>query len=499
MLPDKWSNNPWLNWVENRWVRLFTTIFTLFFATVLYYGWQQFRHLLHDNNYLGYLCPEDTVDFPCHDQKYWWDMGYTLASTMEFSFGLFAGVMFDHVGPFITAFMGLTLFFISWFIIAFCSSDNKYIWITGCILCGTSINFTAFPSFILIDIFPNHKVVMAAVVLGSQVSATGVMPVLYSISTTTSPPIAFDKIMLVYLLCVTLPFCVLYLFTLPLNRKQLQLEYKRRGLPSPPTRTKPDWAVFLKCLMTWEYLGFTVWYAAMLIQYNYYGTALADIVDETTDNVIGWLFFLQGPVAVAFGYLNDKIRTIPCAMILTAMQVYAFSCIWMGSAGAYLGGLMYVISNAHVFTTKFAYTGELFPHEHYGKLAGLVGLLAGLLQLINNPIRAHNVDEHMMFTIFTAVTVPQFLVLMWLAKRGFIDKKSYHHYSSKINENPGGTIIAPSGMYELKDGSKHNELIDSPSPGSTENSSASLGFRRKQSISDIVSAQQEHRQNTIDV
>jgi len=419
---------PWAM-VENKWFRLVVFAITMFLTTVTYYGWQHYKFFLHDDGWLIHLCPQKCLDDPghcggdakeqtsqatCLSQYNAWNAGYTYASSMEAVGSLVAGFMFDHIGPFGTALLGQGLHYGSWFMIIN-SKNSKTLWSVGNFMNGLSVNFTAFPAFTLIDLFPSYRFLMTAIVLGGQVSAVGVMPILYDVNKFANA--GLSKMMTGYLLCGALPFSFLYLLSLPLNKKHLRLEFARKGIEVEEKKGK--FSAFLRCSIKPETMLFCLWYIVMLCQYNFYFSQLENATDHDVASIQGTVMLAQGPLAILFGWFNDLARTLPMCSLLTIMQIYSFAMVTMTKRPLqYTSAILVTISNAHVYTTKFCYAAEIFPPEHFGKISGVLSFLAGVAMFVNE---CHfDIDTGM--GMYFLLTIPQAAILVYLIYRQFVLK-----------------------------------------------------------------------------
>lgn len=432
------GKKPW-SIVENKWFRMVVFPLCLLCTTVTYYGWQHMQMFLQEGDFLVYLCEpcEAAGDCEvgdigtCRTQEIAWTTGYTIASSCEAAGSIFAGILFDHLGPLGTALMGQILHYTSWAIILH-SNKSKPMWYAGMALNGISVNLSSFPAFTLIDIFPNQRFIMTALVLAGQVSATMVMPILHVINDQIQ--VGGSKMITGFLLCLALPTTILYLLGLPLTHKHLVREYERKGLQIAD-KPKPNWKVFGKCVVTTESILFTIWYVLMIMQYNVFSSQLRAMAGAEVSDVVGWMFFLQGPAAVLFGWFNDMTQTIPMCFLLTLMQVYAFALVKQGDVGGYISGLMFVLSNAHIFTTKFCYAAELFPNEHFGKVSGFFAFTAGILTFLNTGLDAMGVPVETQFAMYTLITVPQFFLLAFLGWRQFRKRITYLNIENMTKED----------------------------------------------------------------
>jgi len=401
--------------------------------------------MLAEDNYLQHLCPKACLDDPgscggdqeeassvvtCKSQEVALSTGFTIASSGEAGGSIIAGLMYDHIGPLGTAFIGQCMHYGSWVMIGY-SKESEGLWYGGMAINGLAVNLTAFPAFCLIDIFPDNKFLMTALIIGGQVSSTVVMPIIYAIKEATSSK--FWDMYTIYMAAIAAPFSVMYLLALPISYRHLVSEYERKGL-TMPEKSPPNWKVFFKCIITWESILFSFFYVLMIMQFNEWAVQLSEIAGDTVSGVVGWMMLAQGPLAVLLGWVNDTTKTIPICIVLTVMQLYAFGLIYMGDIGSYVAGVMFVISNAHIYTTKYNYAVELFPPEHFGKISGFFAFIAGALTFVNVAMDELDTDVDLVMFVYAILTILQFIALSYLLYRQFIKKITYITYGTIQNE-----------------------------------------------------------------
>ncbi|KAH0479494.1 MAG: hypothetical protein KVP17_000826 [Porospora cf. gigantea B] len=460
----------------NKWFRLAEWTFTIFLTSIVYYGWQPWSLMLMRSGAYEWLCDTDVPpiddNYRCEAQYDAVGSLYTLATSSEFIFGIFAGWLFDNVGPRLTAIVGEVLFFAG-YVMILTSSSALPMYIPGHICAGAAVNLIAYPSFILAEIWPNRSQTLISVTLAVQVGATIIAPMMELVQVSSGWD--FQVILGTYLaFCV--PFVILYWLSLPRNRVLMRAEIAEAtgAVYDQQAEKERDsgWHGYFNSMMTLEYVGVLIWYTASIMMYNSYTVRLRSHSGDAVANFMGWIMPAQGVLAVVFGFLNDKVITIWIILGITVGNILFLLIGFIPSTVAqYIGVVLYVITNSYIYTTKYTYTAELFPPEHFGKLAGTIGFASGWLQMFNILIDKSGAAYSSLFTGWVIASAVLCGVLGWFlfrqVKRGITYKTSVNDVETSVLASSESTSTAGS---RKRRGSKSTSVTSSV-PTSTLSSS----------------------------
>jgi len=397
--------------------------------------------------------PDATLDeYLCEGQQNEIDVAYTIASSCEFCGGLLAGLLFDYLGPVITVVCGLVFHFISWPIILV--AGPTAVTHVGFAFLGLSVNLVAIPALIIIRRFPRHVFLQESLNLASQTLTAFIMPTFYSILQ-GQPTWTWSGIMSVYLPIAAI-FGVVYLFLLPFNQSQVLMDEEK-----VTDGKRPVFDRFWKYLIKPEYICYLIWYCLMIMQFSMIGVKLDSVASRRISEYTGWIFWLQAPLGVCGGLLNEKISSLTISWGLTAVLTTGYLCIianliWKDNYGGsdeewaanasnewlnYIGASLYVISNSYIYTVKYTWCTQVMPVSYLGTLTGFIGVAAGLLQLINLPLI--ELDDMTMLITYVSLGALQLGLLgfvQWRSKKGKCDYRTPIRYAS--SEGLIGTISA---------------------------------------------------------
>jgi len=435
--------------VRDRWVCMVFYYVAIFLGSCTYYGWQHMQYVLVINTNYEDACDPGTTRPPgaerdsylCEGQQNAIDIAYTIASSCEFSGGLVAGLLFDNFGPVITASCGIVLHFVSWpLVLAGGSSALSH---TGFAMMGLSVNLVAIPALIIIRRFPRHVFLQEALNLAAQTLTSFLTPTFYSILQ-SNPSWTWSNIMSVYL-PIAACFAVVYLFLLPFNQSQVPMEIEK----VTKKLERPVFDKFWKYLIKPEYVCYFFWYCLMIMQFSMIGVKLDSVAGKEVSEFTGWIFWLQAPLGVCGGLLNEKVSSLSISWALTVTLTLGYTFIianliyknhydgsdWSASNEImnYIGATLYVLSNSYIYTVKYTWVTTVMPISYLGTLTGCIGVGAGLLQLINTVLI--ELDDMTMLITYVSLGAVQLFLLGYVQYRNKKGKGDYREPIGYLTES----------------------------------------------------------------
>eukprot|EP00914_Ancora_sagittata_P008837 GHVO01017112.1.p2 GENE.GHVO01017112.1~~GHVO01017112.1.p2 ORF type:complete len:486 (+),score=71.50 GHVO01017112.1:2297-3754(+) len=463
-------------WHENKWTRLTVYSLACFFNTCIYYGWQQWSMMIFRRGAYEWLCTDEERqegNMPvCDAQDSKVQFMYTISSSMEYTFGLIAGIILDNVGPRVCAIIGELIWGAGMLILAFCSQDFQG-YMPAAVMIGAGVNLVAFPALILEDFFDKYSNLLISLVLSLQVMSSAVAPIM-ELMVDEDGFYTFQVALFLYLGICWLPLLFVYPLTLPWKRPALILaEAKMEAAasaelaaqssaedasdgdgdgegtatgkgesgimadgPPPPSKTAEmvevtppfSWKSFFKEVWTVEYMLFTVVYVLMILQFVYWPQVILSRWGESFSKYMGWLLPFQGPIGLLLGWAADFTGTLMITIMIALSLALTFAFGFIKAAGPqYFVGFLFNFFQSWIYTTKYTYAAELYPATNFGKLSGSIGFVAGLVGLINIPIRDSEMFE-VWFAVWLVLILLGTFVLGYLYHRQYKQKISYKQY-----------------------------------------------------------------------
>eukprot|EP00915_Cephaloidophora_sp_WS-2016_P011859 GHVH01017277.1.p1 GENE.GHVH01017277.1~~GHVH01017277.1.p1 ORF type:complete len:485 (+),score=31.82 GHVH01017277.1:270-1724(+) len=433
--------------VRNRWLCLVVYLTCIFLTTCTYYGWQHMQWVLVYHGSFEDQCPPGTVrppdanrdDYLCDAQADAIDIAYTIASSFEFSGALLAGILYDNVGPCVTAAIGETLHFFSWPFILLSNQSVCVYFGFSCL--GLAVNSVAIPAMVLMLRFPKYPFLMESCNLAAQTVTAFTMPVIYSLMT-ANPTWTWNEIMAVYL-PIAACFAISYIVLLP--AKQSQIECVKNMEDRKPVFER----LTFYCTRP-IYFAFVIWYSLTVMQMSMLNVKLDTVASQEVSEYVGWIFWTQAPLGILFGLVNEKMQSLTLCSVLTFMTLLAYLLTIINTEMKkeytgddwsihnevlyYLGSTSYVIANSYIYTIKYTWITEIFPSKYFGTMTGIVGLSAGIIQTINTAFLTF--DDMTMLIGYCCLSVIQFglIVYIWFitCKKGITYVEPMYY----LNEDP---------------------------------------------------------------
>ncbi|KAH0487062.1 MAG: uncharacterized protein KVP18_003754 [Porospora cf. gigantea A] len=423
--------------LTGKWTRLAISTVTIFLTSSVYYGWQHYSEMLLKGGAYSWLCtPDSLVDgeaYLCLEQFNAVGSLYTYGSSFGFFGTLLAGILFDNVGPRWCGIIGELLFVVGYACIGF-SSPSVRLYVPGFIMAGLSGAFVCFPIFVLSEIWPSKARLIMAHSMAVQLLTTFVAPVMLTIQTATNWSFALIHNGYVSL-CV--PFAILYCICLPTTRLELRAAKETSSEESSDSPLS-GWMGYLRLLFTVEWIACLLWYVVQIMTFNAYNVNLRLISGADVAMFFGWLYPFEGVVGLLWGVLNVYFPTLLICMVMTVMNIVMLLLTFTSVLPLhYISATLYVLSNAHIYTTKYTYMSEIFEVEHFGKLSGSIGFVAGLLQLFNILIDRTNPDYRALLGGWAGACTVTFFGVLWIFYRQNylgIDHKEFHRQNSQGTE-----------------------------------------------------------------
>lgn len=396
--------------MTNRWFRLTSATLAIFLTSSVYYGWQPFSLLLFRSGAYEWLCtPETTItgeSYLCEAQFAAVGGLYTLGSSLGFCGTLVAGIIYDNLGPRVCGWVGEILFVLGYGLIGV-SSPSLRLYVPGFIFAGLSGAFVCFPVFVLGEVWPRQAKLIMAHSMAVQLLTSFVAPVMVSLQDATG--LSFAAIMTGYV-ALSIPSALLYCLSLPSSRAEIRAEMGDSAYELSEETT--GWNGFFRLLLTVEWVTCLFWYVVQIMLFNSYNVNLRAVSGDAVATFMGWAVPFEGVTGLLWGVLNTYITTLWICISMTLMNIAMLSTTFAPPGPLhYVGVLLFVVSNSHIYTTKYTYMSEIFDSEHFGKLSGSIGFTAGVLQLLNIIIDKFSPPHRVLFGAWIGVAFVSLLAI----------------------------------------------------------------------------------------
>lgn len=339
--PEYGKPIPWYLFHKTRWYRFFSFLLACLLTTVVYIGWPPLTTLFIRSNAYASRCdaaepPPSDPDRGCIAQQRFFEHLYYIGLASESLVGAVAGVSFDKLGPFATAFVGELMFITGWLFFTF-SNSSVNLFVPGIIFLAGAANMVSFPTLILSDMFPKAGDWMTSVVVAAQCSAAFVPVVLLWISE-RYPSVTRKTLFLYYFYFIVIPISLLFLISVPLQRR---IPHHQHADQEDETETyndnecgvvleelHPDIGIshrhinsplLIQQLLSNEYILFSCFYIVQQLQYAYFPIFLRDSVSPALAQILATALPTQGLVGPILGAIAQKTKTLPICIFISAL------------------------------------------------------------------------------------------------------------------------------------------------------------------------------------
>ncbi|KAH0480696.1 MAG: hypothetical protein KVP17_005087 [Porospora cf. gigantea B] len=418
-----------LPWWKNRYLRTVIVYIGILFTASLYSSWQPMYYMLVDSGAYSWLCNTDSVileDGSCHEQYAVLNQQYQVGSNLAYIVGVLAGFLLDVVGPRWCALTGVFCVVIGYAMMALSSQHLQLYW-PAWILVGSAENLIGFVGFVPGDFFPGYQQTFITICISAQILSSSGPPIMWSL---IKHGTSFRSVWSVYLLCLALPAGLLMVLASPRNNKMKALEVEHYVAishqddvakeadtkdTSAIMRNKRYWKHFGSLLLKPELLVFTLWYAVMVLGFNFYSSGIIAQSGQAVAEFVGVLGPFRAFVGPVIGLASDYfgMTLVSTGLCFTGAFFYSIALV-PTQAAQYTSACAYLVGRSFVFATKYLFVQQFYPQVHFGKLSGVMSLVGGLLGFLNALLVTVSLPTTTMYAIWGTVLGLMSIPIIWI-------------------------------------------------------------------------------------
>eukprot|EP01056_Protomagalhaensia_sp_Gyna25_P000095 Protomagalhaensia_sp_Gyna_25__94@NODE_1048_length_2254_cov_171_526411_g835_i0_p1_GENE_NODE_1048_length_2254_cov_171_526411_g835_i0NODE_1048_length_2254_cov_171_526411_g835_i0_p1_ORF_typecomplete_len534_score83_76MFS_1/PF07690_16/1_7e03MFS_1/PF07690_16/4e15MFS_1/PF07690_16/7_7e08Sugar_tr/PF00083_24/4_7e02Sugar_tr/PF00083_24/2_3e10_NODE_1048_length_2254_cov_171_526411_g835_i04322033 len=507
-----------LTGITNKWIQVIIYTIACLTTCCIYYGWQPFSAMMFHSGAYEWRCTTNDIDDPdglvlCTEQDKAVTLLYSIAAGSEYISAAVGGIMLDHVGPRLTAFIGELIFAVSIALMAY-SSQSFQAYIPSIILQGFCVNIVAFPALTMMESWPGRAALVVAIVVGAQSGAALIPSILWKLWN-HNVEYSFSGIWMTYLAAIWLPVSVLYILALPRHRS-IHANVKEEELPTadsviispsteklpvtegdrqerdpdepivivgvaPEAEAKPDkpdhsgtatsvapvvkseksiWSDFFHEVVKIDLVAMGIYNMLLMQQFAYYPSVVRDAISLKMSDFVGWMTPLQAIFSIVIGFAMDYTGT--CYVMYGMAATLAFVSLSAG-LGPEIQGLQYTVAvvfnfmQSASFNVKYTYVNEMYDPFNFGKLVGVLGIVGGIGVYWNAPITS-STRYKLIFLLFTGIAVFMAILTTFLfirQKKGVTYKKLTPP-STPASQSPPRAAISENEANQLQQEKKNS-------------------------------------------
>ena len=422
--------------IHNRWWRFCIYSLTLMTSSVLYSGWVAMSMYMRDQGVFEWLCdPNDEVDLHsgmlCDAQAAAFTLCLTLVSLCDFLSAALGGFFFDLVGSRACGLIGVTLSLSSLPILSF--GSNSGVIYSGFVIMGLSTGFLNYPTFSITTAFPDREDLMMSLMTAAQYGTVLVYPALYAVGRVLGLSFAWAT-MSYFFFC--LPFCVLYVISLPRETRTETTKTQRRA---------PHTIWFYLGTVEWVFM--TIWSATFLTGFSSYDGSVVHWASPFVSTFYQFFNIAGLFSTLLFGWIALRIPNVSPLLTMTSIGlIVAFGCAYLPGDWRVVSCLWQTLIANYYFAAKYVYINQVYPPEFLGRLTGLSSIVAGVMQLSASAILSSPYTIRVEGGIVMTVVGSGGVASLILVYRSYGLKRSYKNDSglgleTSIAEDPKWDLV----------------------------------------------------------
>lgn len=434
-----------LPWYKNRYLRSFFIYLGVLVTATLYSSWQPMYYMLVKDGAYSWLCTPTSELLPdgsCREQYTVLNQQYQVGSNLAYIVGVVAGFLLDTVGPRWCCLTGVGFVVAGYLMMVFSSESLQLYW-PAWVLVGSAENLIGFTGFLPGDFFPGYGQTFITLCISAQILSSFGPPIMWNLM---KNGVAFDTVWLTYIFAIAIPLGLLMVFSLPRNNKkrkleveyyiyQNQIEISDESSHVEEVKDREYWRDFLRLLMKPELFVFTIWYALMVLSFNYYSSAIIAHSGQAVSEFVGTVGPFRAFVGPLIGLASDKFGMTLVSVGLCAVDAFAyFIALVPTQAAQYTSSVAYLVGRSFVFSTKYLFVQQFYPRVHFGKLSGVMSLMGGLVGFLNTALVAIKAETRTMYTIWGSIVAAAALPIFWIHTRARKAKKAKAQRVSEESE-----------------------------------------------------------------
>ncbi|KAH0486362.1 MAG: uncharacterized protein KVP18_004461 [Porospora cf. gigantea A] len=436
-----------LPWWKNRYFRTVTVYLGILLTASLYSSWQPMYYMLVDSGAYAWLCNADSVileDGSCHEQYAALNQQYQVGSNLAYIVGVLAGFLLDVVGPRWCALAGVVCVVTGYGMMALSSQHLQLYW-PAWILVGSAENLIGFVGFVPGDYFPRYQQTFITICISAQILSSSGPPIMWSL---IKHGASFRSVWSVYLLGLALPIGLLMVLVSPRNNKMKSLEVEhyvaishednvsKEGDTKDATTlimNKQYWKHFGSLLLKPELFVFTLWYAVMVLGFNFYSSGIIAHSGQAVAEFVGVVGPFRAFIGPVIGLASDFFgMTVVSAGLSFVGASFYFIAMVPTQTAQYTSACAYLIGRSFIFATKYLFVQQFYPKAHFGKLSGVISLVGGLLGFINALLVTVSLPTTTMYATWGSVLALMSFPVVWIHFRARKVRKPSNFEESEI-------------------------------------------------------------------
>lgn len=177
--------------------------------------------------------------------------------------------------------------------------------------------------------------------------------------------------------------------------------------------------------------GIIVYSVLKAIMYAFFTTAAEDLLGKEVNDFMGAFLPFSCIPCLVLGKLVDSFGIMPVLLVLNSFITLAYGFSMIGATGtAYVAALLYICYVSFYSSQSYCYVSDTFSSCHFGKLVGIIHMIAGFLSLLKIPMQSlvvnvFNSNYTYPCVILLGFCFCNYLILLWLF---YLKKKNPHPY-----------------------------------------------------------------------
>ncbi|PFH36557.1 hypothetical protein BESB_047490 [Besnoitia besnoiti] len=177
--------------------------------------------------------------------------------------------------------------------------------------------------------------------------------------------------------------------------------------------------------------GIIVYSVLKAIMYAFFTTGGENLLGKQVNDFMGAALPFSCLPCLVLGKVVDTVGIMPALLLLNSFITLAYGFSMIGSTGsAYVAALLYICYVSFYSSQSYCYVSDTFSSCHFGKLVGIIHMIAGFLSLLKIPMQTlvvHVFNSRYLYPclIMLGFCMVNFCVLLWLV---YLKRKDPHPY-----------------------------------------------------------------------
>ncbi|KFG63029.1 putative transporter [Toxoplasma gondii RUB] len=170
------------------------------------------------------------------------------------------------------------------------------------------------------------------------------------------------------------------------------------------------------------------------IMYAFFTTGGENLLGKQVNDFMGAALPFSCLPCLVLGKVVDTVGIMPALLLLNSFITLAYGFSMIDSTfTAYLAAILYICYVSFYSSQSYCYVSDTFSSCHFGKLVGIIHMIAGFLSLLKIPMQSlvvHVFHSEYLYPclIMLGFCLCNFIVLFWLV---YLKRKDPHPFWSK--------------------------------------------------------------------